>query len=549
MNDEAVLSLARREAGLSKIELRVGHGPDGFRIERDGNDHWIVHGGNARSCLWGVHHIKDGGGVGTFKPRFAVRGINPCETLARHDEPQLTRLINRMVGWRMNRLIVHHAYGYDRHAALIRRLCAERGIDIVPYLQSTLLFLREVTSEYFAQDEHGIPLTASLESETRLCVSNSNAVAMFRRSAEAYFGSDRIARSSNVVVIDADGYLFCQCASCRRLTSVQQWQILFEQVQDAAQAAQKKLTVHYLAYVWRYSLPDNPRLIKRLSGALFDVHQRYRWQPIGEPHELTYYNEIESQGDPRARSLPLNVYLRDRLKEWRDHVTGELCVFENLMLQGSISCPQPYTPQLIIDLNLYERHGVDGVIYEVFEPGIESFDQQLTVLSRTMWDRDYGYTPTPLELACSRLTNADNPAHHFKNCFNVLSYLTTERFDGLKLLRRQVSDPVLWAYAEHLRVFLNDRTEVSMQRVLGHVNLHRDRFDWMYIAFNLAHAVEPVLSGRAGHPLVQKMLATDKLCDLLEEVDNTFEVMSSIVDALLKPRSESCIHVEKSGSE
>src|SRR5690606_36736859 len=143
--------------------------------------------------------------------------------------------------------------------------------------------------------------------------------------------------------------------------------------QDVVRSLQKGLKLHYLSYVWRYQVPRRPRMLAQLDGVMFDTHQRYRWRPIGEAHDLTEYNRLEAQADPRAAEVPLNVYLHEQLRAWREVCAGELYVFENLMLHGSISCPQPYTPQMLADLDLFERERVDGVIYEAFEPGIAGF--------------------------------------------------------------------------------------------------------------------------------------------------------------------------------
>lgn len=37
------------------------------------------------------------------------------------------------------------------------------------------------------------------------------------------------------------------------------------------------------------------------------------------------------------------------------------------MIQGSISVPQPYTNNLIADLGLYEKMGIDGVLNEYID--------------------------------------------------------------------------------------------------------------------------------------------------------------------------------------
>src|SRR5699024_9787812 len=100
---------------------------DGFSIEYKKGIKRVT-GNNCRSCLWGVLHIKNGGEAGTYRPEFAVRGVNVCESLLRHTPEQIETLLDRMALWRMNRLIVHVAYGYQKYGELIEKLCQQRGI-------------------------------------------------------------------------------------------------------------------------------------------------------------------------------------------------------------------------------------------------------------------------------------------------------------------------------------------------------------------------------------------------------------------------------------
>ncbi|HEX7009649.1 MAG TPA: hypothetical protein VF184_06680 [Phycisphaeraceae bacterium] len=531
--DHATLALAKRDA--AQLDIRIELRPDdrdGFEIRRDTEGRWVIIGNNPRSCLWGVYHLQAGGGEGEYHPRFAIRGINVCETLGRHSPEMVTRLIGRMARWRMNTLVVHHAYGYRRHAALIQRLCAQRGIDLIHYLQAPMLFLSDRDAEFFAKTRDGRLRTPTLANETRLCASDPRAVDRFTVGLSHYLGGDHIQPGDRVVLIDADGYLFCECPACRCLPPHEQWAKLFEAAQDVVERLDKRLSLHYLAYVWRYRVPAQRRMIERLDGVMFDTHQRYRWRSIGQPHDLTAYNQIESQADQRAQHLPLNIYLHERLREWRRACAGELYVFENLMLHGSISCPQPYTPQLLADLDLYEREGVDGVIYEAFEPGIASFADQLGVLSRAAWSDRPAYTSTRLERLCCDLREEDCPAYHFKNCFNVLSYLTTDRFDGLAALREHLNDPALWDYARYLQRFLRQRSPAHLEAVLAHVLAHRDRFDWMFIAFNLVRAVQPPMNSSALPTILQQFLTCDKLHDLIEPMADPASTIAQVIEQL-----------------
>ncbi|MFH1614265.1 MAG: hypothetical protein ABIG61_04165 [Planctomycetota bacterium] len=515
-----------------EFELRPTQG-DGFKIVQQGES-FKVTGNNERSCLWGLYHIQAGGNEGTYTPRFQIRGTNPCETLARHSSEQIESFIDRMAHWWMNTIIIHICYGYKFHENKIERMCAERGIDIKYYVQTSLMFLSEAQSSVFACDKNGNPRTKQLENETRLCVSNPAALEAFRAGARRFFSSDNVRPGSAYILMDADGYLFCQCPKCRNIAPSEQWMRLLNIALEEADRSGKNLSIEYLSYVWRYKLPENFSTFDKVSGVMFDTHQRFRWKALNEPHVITIYSDFEAEVDLRAKGVPLNCYLYERLKQWRQAYSNKLYIFENLMLQGSISCPQPYTPQLLTDLDLYEDLGIDGVIYEAFEPGIESFTRQIGVLSRAMWSEQQSYEPTKLDQLCAGLS--ENEADFdFKNRFDVLEYLTTDKFDALAALRQSGYDSLLCEYAARLRVFLNDRTFEHFCEVVTFVNQHRKRFDWMYIAFNLARAIPPERKPwNDAAESVRQFLEVDKIHDLMEQMSEPLEETARIIDSLIK---------------
>lgn len=490
-DEQVALEFASREADSQGITIKV-EGPvrDGFAIHRDA-EAWSVHAGNARSLLWGIYHIRDGGGEGDYSSDFTVRGIFPCEALERMTPEQVASMIDRMAHWRMNRLIVRWHYGYQDHAPLIHRLCAERGIELSYYMESVLTFCQGADPALFARNEDGSPVTSTLINETRLCPSSSDAVEYLRQGARRFFAEAGLPAGSRMIFIDADGYRFCHCEKCRKLRPVEQWIRQFAVLVEEVNRSSNNFLIEYPCYVWRYALPEEMQAFAGVSGILFDTHQRVRWYSLGEDHPLTYYNELESKGDPVAATVPMNRYMYDRLLEWRQAFPKQIYVFENLMIQGSISCPQPYTPQLLEDLAKFRRDGIDGVIYEAFEPGIQSFADQISTLARHMWSDCGAYEPTELEKQCTVLDDSDCANFNFRNCFNVLAYLTTDSFDGLELLKQHMNDPVLHEYVARLKLFLKDRSPANCRHVLEWLCDHRERFDWIYAAFNITHALDP----------------------------------------------------------
>ncbi len=466
-------------------------------------------------------------------PRFPIRGANLCESLLRHTPDQLEAFLDRMVENRMNTLIVHVAYGFKAFGEPLEMACRERDIGIVYYLQTSLLFLKGISPDLFAKDRGGRVRTPLLGNETRLCVSDPRAQGAFRHGVRRYFETLKVSARKRLAFIDSDGYLFCQCPSCDSLGPVEQWMVLYRILLEEGQRSGKDLAFWYLSYVWRYQLPRDMTVFEQVEAVLFDTHQRCRWAALGEEHALTAYNDLEALGDSRAASIPLNCYLVERLAEWRRRFGGKLIVFENLMLQGSISCPQPYTPQLLRDLDYYESCGLDGVIYEAFEPGIESFSGQLRVLCRELVSRSETVPPpTALEAACHQYLRCEVPERfNYKNQFNVLSYLTTSRFDGLALLEAHRQDPVLTRYATLLRAFLLERTSAACVAVVEYVLLHKQRFDWIMIGFNLLRAVEPPI--QQSQSPAAAFLAADKLWDWMEEQPDPLSAADEMIRSLV----------------
>ena len=508
---------------------------DGYEVLNLRSGRWKLVANNARSCLWGINHIKNNGGVGKFEPRFQVRGINPCESLARHTSKQIGTLIDRMAQWRMNTIIIHQCYGYMKHKELVDRLCEERGIEIIYYLQTALAFTSNADVSVFALEENGNPRTPYANNETRLCPAKQAARDTFREGARSFFNSDSVAPGSRFVLMDGDGYLFCKCPECRDVKPVDQWAVFLEIAIEEAEKSNKNLEIEYLSYVWRYARPKEFELFDKINGVMFDTHQRFRWAPINSDHPKSPYSEVEAQADYRALDIPLNKYLYDRLKEWRENFKGRVYVFENLMIQGSISCPQPYTDQLLQDLDTYSSLGADGIVYEAFELGIESFDRQISMLAKSLWQRDKAYELTDLEKLCIRLTG-DEVKFDFKNQFNVISYLTVRQPDAIDILKREGFDSVLIEYAKFLRAFLESKTLDNYSKLMKYAIQHKDRLDWMMAGFNLIRASLKENVFEFEDDKVNEFLTVSKLWDIQEDssdpISDTEICIFKILDAI-----------------
>jgi hypothetical protein len=202
---------------------------------------------------------------------------------------------------------------------------------------------------------------------------------------------------------------------------------------------------------------------------------------------------------------------------WRTPRRGRLYIFENLMMQFTLSTHQPCTGNLLDDLDLYADMGIDGIIYEAFEPGIPSFAGQLETLAKAAWGDTVEYVPSRLEQACAGFADEVSQADIFGRNMSPLKYLETDRFDGIALLKEAVADSTLVEYETRLREFIRDRSVRQWKNTVSFVLEHPDRFDWMYIAFQLARQVPRGQWAGVTDRRARQFLEAYKLWDLMEQ--------------------------------
>lgn len=517
--DRAILAFARSEAGDLPVELRIVPQPgDGYAVERR-DSRFLVVGSNARSCLHGVYHLRAGRAPGAFRAAFSTRGINTCESLARHTPDELRRLIDSMGKWRMNSLVVHINYGWSRHKKLIIEECARRGIDLVFYVYTSMTFLPpDAPVRWLAKRKDGTPYTSRVECETRPCVSEPEVLEAFQDGAREFFRT-QVDPATRLIATTGDGYGHCRCPSCRALKPADQWHPLLERFVDAGREFAPAKELEALAYVQRLRPPGDMSLHRRLDGILFDDHLRNRWRSLGDEHPPRA-RHFEAEVDPAAAHAPTNVYLMDRLREWREKFDKRLCVFHNLQMHGALSCPQPSTSVLLEDLRRWRRIGVDGAVYEALN-GMTYFEDQLRILSDGLWDPSITHEPTPLERWCSEhcpggplffLKQFDFPWDSFKHEF----------------------DEVLRAHMHNIREFYAGPSRESLRRAVEHMYVHSDRIDRLSISFRflqMAHARHLFADLT---PAESRFLGTNKLWDFMEPLADPIAETDALIQSLLR---------------
>lgn len=530
---------AVRMASEHDIDLQIGSEPDDGYVIRFSNGRSAVEARNPRSALWGVNRFRQADGAEIseqeYRPRFSVRGLNLCESLRRHTDEQVRRLFGRMEQWRMNTVVIHTEYGYRARQSLIDQLCAERGIARIFYVQTSLAFLQDAPSTAFAKDPEGRPWTPVLGNTTKACASDPAVLSMLAERCRDFLRRLAMGPEDRVLFLDSDGSRVCFCERCRGLSALDQWMRQFNLFADTAGELGIIDRVEYIAYLKRFRPPSDLRTLQKISGVMFDTHLRFRWAALGRDHAFSDIQADQAEADPQLARQPMNRYLPDMLQAWRAAVRGRLYVFENLMMQATMSCPQPCTHHLLADLDLLEDIGVDGVLYEAFEPGIDSFADQLARLSEAAWGEAGAVQPSALDLACDQLAEESSPADLFARNMSPLKYLETDRFDGVRLLAEEWNDPVLIEYAVRLKAFIRQRDVPHWKSVVEWIVEHKTRFDWIYIAHLLAKQV----------PVEQWHTVTDerarefldhgtKLWDFMERHESIHEVVDRICRRLMK---------------
>src|SRR5690606_12702835 len=139
----------------------------------------------------------------------------------------------------------------------------------------------------------------------------------------------------------------------------------------------------------------------------------------------------------------------------------------------------PNTPALLRDLETYRRLGVDGVIYEVFEPGIGAFVPQLGVLAEALSGRVRDYMPNALE------QDARN-AGALEVRLRALGYLFSNELNSPERMAAVMPNGVLAQLAWMIRNYLPAPTWRAWRDIARFVLDHRDELDWFYIAYRLA---------------------------------------------------------------
>lgn len=486
LDETAILKFARQLAKDRTVEANItGQGQDNYTFDTDSDGKIHVTAGTARGVLYAVYDVLDGKTSGKESPAFSIRGINPCESLARHTPEMIARLIDRMGHWKMNRIIIHSEYGFERHKELILRECGKRGIEPVYYLYDNVCFGNAVPRTYWAMDGKGKVRAPydHLEAYNRVCASKTEGFGPYRKGVDSYLAKHTDFRQ--VMFATADGGDYCQCPECSLKGPWEQVLPFFNMFFDEASDRNREL----LVYQDRYEVPKDVSNIGKLNGVMYDLHSRNRMSTLADSGKKTG-----------------NRYLYDRLLEWRKVVSGTLYIFENMMIQGDWGVPTYSVQAYLEDLRQFKTDGIDGMIYEVYEPGIRSHLPALDVLSKAMWRPFDQFQVTE---------NADPEFQQFRRL--VGNSRSTRNLESLKSLNTYL------------------------------LNLpDRDRFDWLYIGFSSMKRCDAKAKSillQTNDPKEKLFLETNKIWDFLEKVeslpgDSPRETTGKVIEKIVRRLQE-----------
>ncbi|MEW5818351.1 MAG: hypothetical protein AB1798_23550 [Spirochaetota bacterium] len=532
---EKILDFAHKEGGDLHIQLiALEKTEDGYTIERKGTG-YIITGNNPRSCLYGVYHLKNGLGEGNFTTSFNIRGIYPCETLSRHSPDQIRTLIDRMGAWRFNTLVIYTDYGYGEHISLIEKECARRGIDIIYYYNTTFQFMQDlIPAKHFARDPAGRLWTETLLCETRPCFADPEAERIIDRSIDTFFKEKLPSHHTQLLFAPADGYKVCLCRHCRRLTPMEQWLPIQKSLSQGKSVYIPERQLISQVYIHRYRPPVELDSYKAVDRIFFDTHQRSRWQPLGREHESRVFHR-EDEVDWAARNTPLNIYFLDRIQEWRLKLNKPIVLFENLMVQGTFSCGQFNTSVLIKDLKILEQIGVDGILYECFEPGIKSFEDELSHLSLALWDRHYRYRPGKIEEWAIRHFSRSDVSVNVSTEVGALGTLIPAVLPSFPWeAAEEELETSHFKYLKRFSAFIQSLTPEDAASVIDHIYQHNERFDLRFIGFWVLRRLFREKGIRDLNDKERDFLSYEKLWDFMKAVSMPRETVDALILSIRK---------------
>jgi len=439
------------------------------------------------------------------KVTFPIRGFNMCESLLRHTPEQLRRFIRRMKHLRMNTIIIHYDYGWNRYKDIILEETAKADVDItlMVFGPRTFFSFTDWKPEWFAKRKDGRLFTNILECETYPCCFQPEGMESFLYGAKEWLKSLPL-QIKQVHMRAADGLDFCQCLKCRNLPDSEKWQPFVELFVNAMFKVRPDIDFETDVYVKRYNLPKDLTAHRKITRIMYDTFFRHCHVPIGKESwnkEVMQYAATEKNPDADSP----NVYHANRLKEWCEQIPNKVYIHENAMAQDLQGVFQHNTNVMLKDLELYQQLGVQGVCYEAYEMGYANFEKHFELLAKSMVNLDLAkdYRETKLEKELTR------------------NWKMGKFCDDLNFpLERYINDPVERTHINLCRRCLIDPSYTAYRDYVNFAFEHEDWLDAILIGFSNAKSgiYKEKLDFSDASEESRHMLTHRKLWDFMEKI-------------------------------
>ncbi len=318
------------------------------------------------------------------KPDFSIRGLNPVDYIADFTDKDIEEMIDWMAKNRMNifSTISGPIWGIAPRMSKIKSECRKRDIQLMYLIYMDEFLppeLYEKHPDYFA----------FIDGERKKggycvqrCASNNDAVSLYAQNATTWVKTHP---DCILLLTPNDGYGWCQCNGCKKLSPSEQLQVFFNAAKEAIYKVRSKQKIYEYVYTCRYEPPSNIKSSASLN-VHFDTFIRCSNHSLISRECRKKHNE--KKYDVKIKTKYANRYLSLALKEWRNIADGDVVVFENVALHGFLSTPVPNYHTIAEDASFYKTLGINGIIAESNHPSLSVYWLNFYLIGRLYWNAD-----------------------------------------------------------------------------------------------------------------------------------------------------------------
>ena len=431
-----------------------------------------------------------------MKTIFPIRGFNPCESLLRHTPGQLRNFLRRMKQLNFNSIIIHYDYGWKCYKEIILEECRNAGVEITLMTFGPRTFYRytDWKKEFFARKEDGSFFTEHLECETFPCRFAPGALEAYEAGCTAWL-AELPPEITRIHMRAADGRDFCRCPRCRVLPVTERWNPFIEKFVSAVKAHRPDLKIETDVYTHRYDLPADISAFAAMDRIMFDTFPRMPCFPLGSSDDRCTCGQMRKfyGNGTEPETLTAGSAMLQKIKEWNAAFPGKIYIHENVMKLSYTGNFQYGTSAYLEDIKTLSDLGIQGILFEAFEPGFGAFSDLFETLSRAMAGEEINHELSEIEILYRQLWNC-------QISYNDIPML----LKNFQFSLRRYSDCSPGFFRDHLSFAFENR----------------DKLDYLYIAFNdlKLGLSQHTLQFAPLSPETEKLCRSRKLWDFMEDI-------------------------------